>query len=663
MLKKLQPSALLYLGLFLVLALAWLWPVPTRLTSRVAGDPGDPVFVTWLLWWNAQAVPLTERWWSPPIFYPLPGTLAFSEHLLGIAVFTTPLQLAGLNAIGAYNVALILSCWLSGFFAFLLGRRLTGSSLAGAVAGVAFAFAPYRAGQLSHLQVLTAQWMPLALFAMHRYMDERRVRWLAIFAGAWLLQALSNGYFMLFFPVLIGLWLLWFISWRTDPRPGLMLAGTFVVSSLLLIPFLLKYRRVHSELGLGRQWGEMLLFSADPGAFLRMPENLAFWPYVSTKTQEGLLFPGVTAVALVVLVAAVTARWAAMRSAVSNRSPLLFYAVATILMWWLALGPGPERPSLQAILSRPYSLLAFLPGFSGLRVPARFAMLATLTLSIAAALAFCRLTQPWRKLRIAGAALVFAGLVVDGWIDAIPLATAIGRFQVPDTPAARDAIVMELPVEEPMVGTASMFRMTHHGRPLVNGYSGHTPLHLSILASALQRGDPTAILYFAEARPLIVAVNSRFDKDRWCEEFVRSLPGAQSYGISVAGHLFLLPPQPRRIAAPAGPQLRPVQITFQDRQYAIFDLGVPKMVRTLSVPLRGNFERLHPRMEVESSTDGVTWARVWLDWTGGLAIAGALEDPKQVPFRIQLPDVATRYVRVHPAPGWLARDLTIHGAR
>ncbi|MDQ3438992.1 MAG: hypothetical protein M3478_01425 [Planctomycetota bacterium] len=648
-----------YLALFLALSLAWLWPVPARLTSRVAGDQGDPILNTWILWWNAQALPFTERWWSPPIFYPLPDTLALSEHLFGIAVFTTPLQLAGLNAIGAYNVALILSCWLSGFCAFLLGRRLTGSALAGAIAGVAFAFAPYRAGQLSHLQVLTAQWMPVALLAMHAYLDERRARWLALFGVAWLLQALSNGYFMLFFPVLIGAWLLWFVRWKSDPRPGLVLAGSFVLCSVLLLPSLLKYRAVHADLGLGRQWGEMMLFSADPGAFLRMTYILTFWPAVTTKTQEDLLFPGITAVALVIIAALAFTRWNALRQAVSNRSPLLFYTLATMLMWWLALGPAPEAQPLQAI-TRPYTGLALLPGFNGLRAPARFAMLGALTLSIAGALAFRRLTVPRPRWRVATAVVVFAGLFVDGWVDAIPLAAPIGRYPLPP---AHDATVLELPFEDPVVGATAMFRMIQHGRPTVNGYSGHTPPHHGIMSTALHRGDPSAILHFAEARPLIVVVNARFDEDRWFEGFVGSLPGVQSHGATAAGHVFLLPAQPRRRAGPAGPVLRPVQITYAEREYVVLDLGAPKIVRTLSVPLRTHFGRLHPRMEVETSLDGATWTQAWLDWTGGAAISGALENPRDVPFRIQLPDVEARYLRVHPAPGWLVRDLSIHAAR
>jgi hypothetical protein len=98
------------------------------LAARVAFDPGDPFLNAWILWWNAQAVPFTERWWNPPIFYPMPGALALSEHLAGIGLFTTPLLLVGGSPALAYNIALLLSYALSGFFTYLLVQRLTGST-------------------------------------------------------------------------------------------------------------------------------------------------------------------------------------------------------------------------------------------------------------------------------------------------------------------------------------------------------------------------------------------------------------------------------------------------------------------------------------------------------------------------------------------------------
>jgi hypothetical protein len=49
---------------------------------------------------------------------------ALSEHLAGIGLIATPLQGLHTNALAAYNIAFVLSFALSGFFTFLLIRRL-----------------------------------------------------------------------------------------------------------------------------------------------------------------------------------------------------------------------------------------------------------------------------------------------------------------------------------------------------------------------------------------------------------------------------------------------------------------------------------------------------------------------------------------------------------
>jgi hypothetical protein len=89
---RIQHSALHALGFFFLLSVAWTWPLVTRLSSRIPHDVGDPLLNAWILWWNTQAVPFTEAWWSPPFFYPMPGGFALSEHLAGVALFTAPLH-------------------------------------------------------------------------------------------------------------------------------------------------------------------------------------------------------------------------------------------------------------------------------------------------------------------------------------------------------------------------------------------------------------------------------------------------------------------------------------------------------------------------------------------------------------------------------------------
>ena len=161
-------------------------------------------------------------WWSPPILLSDAGALALSEHLAGFAIVTTPLQWIGASALTATTSpsscrsrcpASSPSSWCGGCSPPPIARRSRATSRRSA-AGLAYGFGPYRAGQLAHLQVLTSQWMPLALLAMHAYVEDGRRRWLALFAAAWLVQALSNGYYLLFFPVLIAAWLLW--SWSAS---------------------------------------------------------------------------------------------------------------------------------------------------------------------------------------------------------------------------------------------------------------------------------------------------------------------------------------------------------------------------------------------------------------------------------------------------------------
>src|SRR5437867_13057576 len=84
---------------YFALAVVQTSPLVTRLAAVLPHDLGDPVLNTWILWWNAQAVPFTARWWSGPIFWPSRDTLTFSETLLGLYPLTTPMQWLGGTAV------------------------------------------------------------------------------------------------------------------------------------------------------------------------------------------------------------------------------------------------------------------------------------------------------------------------------------------------------------------------------------------------------------------------------------------------------------------------------------------------------------------------------------------------------------------------------------
>src|SRR4029079_4278566 len=85
------------------------------------------------------------------------------------------------------------------------------------VGGLAFAFAPYQAGQVAHVQMLIAFGMPLALFGLHRFMAGSPRAGLVWFTCGALAVAFANAYILVFFPLLALLWCVWFARarWRT----------------------------------------------------------------------------------------------------------------------------------------------------------------------------------------------------------------------------------------------------------------------------------------------------------------------------------------------------------------------------------------------------------------------------------------------------------------
>ena len=642
-----HPSHLPHLAL-LLLALAWTWPLPLHLGNRFAHDPGDPLLVTYLLWWNAHVVPLTDAMWSAPFYWPMPSALALTEHGAGMGVVASPIQWLGGSPLVAYNLLLIASVWLSAVAAYALVRRLTGSGAAAFCAGLAYGFAPYRASQLAHLHLLVAWWMPLALLALHRYADDGRRRWLALFGVSWLLQALTNGYYMFFFPVLLAAWVAVFVPPLRNPRRALAVAGTWIVFSLPLLPVLLRYYTVQTALGLGRTRGEMQMFSASAASFFHSSPLLRFWLAREGRTTEDLLFPGITALAIVAA-ALVLCRWRG-----AERRRFFFYAASCVLMSWLAFGPSADGRSL-AVLWHAYDWIGWLPGFSGLRVPARFFMLATLCVAIAAGLAVAALTDAYPRLRRLIPAIAAAGLLADGWIAAMPLGVPPRAFAAPLDPRG---VVLELPVTDDNINVGAMYRGMLHGLPVVNGYAGYVPPHASVIDWALARKDPSILTELRRGRPLYVTIGNHPEAPAWTA-FVEAQNGATLLDVGGGGRLFRLPPAPFARQMSAGAAL-PATERSRDAQWLTLDLGAERVVRAIELRTRGHVVLLRATLRIETSIDGSAWTLAADEPTGGLAFVGALADPLGVPVRITVPDVRARFLRID-TPAFTAAATTVFG--
>lgn len=180
----------------------------------------------------------------------------------------------------------------------------------------------------------------------------------------------------------------------------------------------------------------------------------------------------------------------------------LLFAVA------MSLGPTPMRSGERLVGLEIYAwFVDHVPGFDGLRVPGRYAMIAALFLAVAAGVPLAWLARRGR-----------AGLVAVGLLGALFLVEAAampieinrlwgsGAYRdapvvlpVPEAPPVyqhlagppRDRVVLEMPFGDAGWDLRAVYYASVHRLPLVNGYSGGFPEGYSQRMLALA-GLPTA---------------------------------------------------------------------------------------------------------------------------------------------------------------------------
>ena len=572
-------------AIYLVAAVIITWPLATVMHREIAWDMGDPLFNSWVLMWTGGQVlaflsgdfSAINRFWDGNIFYPESLTIAYSEHLVPQMLQALPVLAATDNVVLAYNVLFLSTFVLSGLGVFLLVREWTGSPVAACVAGLAFAFAPYRIAQCSQVPVLSAQWRPVVLYGFRRSFETGRRAPLIGGTAALVLQNLSCGYYLLFFAPFVALYVIYEMLSRGRMRDWRMWR-TWVMTGVIALactyPFLDPYFEVRKSGDVGvRDAGEIVMFSADTHAFAT-PSGWS-WLWAERLTglprPEGEGFPGLAIVLLAVVGVVVGAshavRWARNRPSLAippwrqalvgllavlvvahligtlvflitgglpvpfdgawaihrsanavfirtlwltgllvlaspglrqflrgaPNSMLGFFVIATVLAALLALGPRISAAG-HLIGTGPYAwLVAYVPGFDGVRVPARYLMLVALFLACLAGYGAAALLR-WRP-RPAAGVLVVASLLLllESWAGPFQTNTRLAAEGYETTPrelrmaddlppiykVLRDdpspVILVEFPFGSPAWDLHSVFYAGYHRRPLVNGYSGFFP--------------------------------------------------------------------------------------------------------------------------------------------------------------------------------------------
>ncbi|MEV0607730.1 hypothetical protein AB0I61_15330 [Polymorphospora rubra] len=503
-----------------VLAVLMTWPTLRYPQHTIPQDIWDPTLQAWQMAWSGHIL-LTDptQLWHSNAFYPERWTFAFSDTLLGYA----PAGMIGDGPVAAlvrYNIIFVLVHALAFFGAYVLARQLGAGKTGSAVAGAAYAYAPWLLSQAGHLHVLSNGGIPLALAMLarghgwslrHGYRPERRHAGWALagwFVAAWQISlgfgiGLPFAYVLALIAVVAPvIWLVQRLRSTGPKRPfgvKLLLAdifggAVFAATGLALAIAYFKVAELHPNAR--RSVGDLELFSPPVGGFFTAPPESRIWGELHAGAREALPWNAeMTLLSGFVLYALAAAGLLFSIWTVRQR---LFLLAAVLISAILSMGTQFFGGTFTYI-----PLFETLPGWDGLRTPGRLAIWTTLLLAILAAGAVSALVvragesvaervpaRPGPWLRLATLLPLVLVLVEGANVTPHPI--------VPAQPAAFrqvDGPMLVLPSNQG-VDQHVMLWSTTRFQPVVNGGSGFTPRQLTEIREATASfPDPASIGY------------------------------------------------------------------------------------------------------------------------------------------------------------------------
>jgi hypothetical protein len=480
-----------------------------------ADGAGDNWWHAWLVWWFRRALARgTDPGHTNMVFGLLPRVATSIDAGFNL-VLAWPLQRL-VTPIGAYNLAVVLSFVLSGWFMYCLARHFVNHRIGCFVAGFVYSYSLFHFARAEgHFGLATMQWLPFCAWRM--FVLVRRPTFPnAVLAGLGVgLVPLSDVYYVPYFLIPFGgLFVIalivrqprWFATGRNVACCAVLAAVAVALAAPLTIDVARPDRDVR-EVGAvyARQSTDTL--SADLAAFVLPPPGA---PLVGTATKtiyrhmanpsgaEQAVYLGPGLVVLTVCAVVFRRRW---------DPALVFWLAVGFVGVALALGPHPRIAGKTFLPAGPYRLAFGAGTLAGARAPNRIAVVSLVGFSVVAAMGVSRVAGRLRTARTKRWAGVGLGvLLVAGFVTSSGPALTVHTAPVV-TPALYRAIRSDhepgLLLDLPLLPAGRLqYDQVAHGRRLLGGdVSRITPRmqhaveqvpYVSLLASGHAGQDPEA---------------------------------------------------------------------------------------------------------------------------------------------------------------------------
>ena len=358
--------------------------------------------------------------------------------------------------------------------------------------------------------------LPLALLAMHRFIDRPGVVRAVALAASVALAGIACGYYGIFAGVAVALGIVYYAcvrgTWRQPRHIGLV-ALAAAGSGLLVLPFFLPYVNLMGHGGPFRTLADARQYSATFSSYLLSTTHVhkaalgSLVTFEQAAFPERILFPGALAIVGAIVAVALSSKpprqddGALPRAALTPRAheAVGFYVLLAVLAFWFSFGPDG---GLYAVAYR------FVPVWSLLRAPARFGALVALALSVLAGIGLAGLLPKVKRPAVVAAvvgALACVELGAMPWDlrDAVPVPSVYRVLA-----KAPEGGVAEFPFFFRPIDfhrhSIYMLYSTNHWHPIVNGYSDYIPDDFKAMAV------PVSSFPAWEALKLIQAHGARY---------------------------------------------------------------------------------------------------------------------------------------------------------
>lgn len=387
--------------LFTFLTIFMTWPLTLEMPHSVVGHVGDNFYFVWMVQWFQDALFKYHQspYFAPQLNFPEGFPLAYNDLTPAMVLLALPFSFIGGPVFG-YNMAMFLSFVLSAFGVYWMIYRLTGEKIGGIIAGIIFAFAPYRMNHLlGHLNLMGTQWLPFYFLYLYELLKAEKTSWKRIFKPASFLAliAFTSQYYLAMTFFVSGAFIFFFLllngtksAIASFKKVALMGLAAFPAVFLSILPYLAL--TLKGELP-QYSFLNVSLWSASPTDFI-FPSHLHFiwgdWIKKYNNTSywvESTLYTGIVALILALFAFSRRRNFPPEQTKIIR---ILFYtsmitiilALGTNLHW---MGKSVYIKSYPVLLPG-YLLFKYIPFYANMRVWMRYGVYLNLFIAVLAGL-------------------------------------------------------------------------------------------------------------------------------------------------------------------------------------------------------------------------------------------------------------------------------------